>query len=41
MNEHEELIHMIEAHNKEKATEITNRHIDNQVQAVADLIRKE
>lgn len=41
LNEHEELIHMIEAHNKEKATEITNRHIDNQVQAVADLIRKE
>lgn len=41
LNEHEELIHMIEAHNKEKATEITNRHIDNQVRAVADLIRKE
>lgn len=41
LTEHEELIHMIEKRNKERASEVTNRHIDNQVEAVIDIIRKE
>jgi len=39
IKEHEELIHHIKEHEKEKAVEIICQHIDNQVSAVSDLIR--
>lgn len=37
--EHEEIIRHIERKEKEKATEIVCKHIDNQVEAVIDVIR--
>ena len=39
LDEHQQLIDMIEERNKEKAIEITCCHIDNQVAAVSDIIR--
>lgn len=39
MAEHEEIIEYIEKRNKEAATNIVCRHIDNQVEAVIDTIR--
>ena len=37
--EHEAIIRHIENNEKEKATEVMSRHIDNQVEAVIDVIR--
>ena len=37
--EHEAIIRHIENNEKEKATEVMCRHIDNQVEAVIDVIR--
>lgn len=37
--EHEELITKITHHEKQEATKIMCRHIDNQVEAVTDVIR--
>lgn len=39
IQEHEEIIRQIEKREKERAAEITCRHIDNQVEAVMNLIR--
>ena len=39
IKEHEELISNIVGRNKEEATAIMNKHIDNQVAAVMDVIR--
>lgn len=39
IQEHEALISNIVSHNKEEATVIMNKHIDNQVAAVMDVIR--
>lgn len=40
VSEHKEIIAAIEKHDKAKAIRITSQHIDNQVQAVVDLLRK-
>lgn len=41
LREHDELIEMIGKRSKSDASEVTNRHIDNQVEAVVDIIRNE
>ena len=38
LKEHQEIIKSIEAHNKETASTVMSRHIDNQVEAVVDII---
>ena len=39
LKEHAQIMHAIEEHNKEKATEITTQHINNQVDTVVDTLR--
>ena len=39
LKDHAQIMHAIEEHNKEKATEITTQHINNQVDTVVDTLR--
>ena len=39
LEEHAQIMHAIEKHNKEEATRVTTQHINNQVDTVVDTIR--